>query len=218
MGVVRVRVSEVPDASEGGGARTMKRGIPRSVNRASLALPPTVGAKALFLKPKKNKFFHKRFSLTPLCLKTTAHQYTCPKSFAGVQRRFLESGLWRGVGQRPALLHRHDTSTSITPNSKLRQLRHISPHPSNSKWKKCGISQILQKTLANGEKVCYNVIRRNNRITLIKSGGGTGPMKPGNLSVKRKRCQFLRDETCVIPRRRGLFYCREVLYSQKANG
>jgi hypothetical protein len=24
-------------------------------------------------------------------------------------------------------------------------------------------------------------------------------MKPGNLSVKRKRCQFLRDETCVIP-------------------
>ena len=24
-------------------------------------------------------------------------------------------------------------------------------------------------------------------------------MKPGNLSVDRKRCQFLRDETCVIP-------------------
>ena len=24
-------------------------------------------------------------------------------------------------------------------------------------------------------------------------------MKPGNLSVRRKRCQFLRDETCVNP-------------------
>ena len=168
--------------------------------------------------PRKNKFPHNRLRLAHLYPQPTAHQHPCPKSFAGVQRRFLESGLWQGVGQRPALLHRHDTSTSIAPNSKLRQLRHISPHPSNIKWKKCGISQILQKTLANGEKVCYNVIRRNNRITLIKSGGGTGPMKPGNLSVKRKRCQFLRDETCVIPRRRGLFYCREVLYSQKANG
>jgi len=26
--------------------------------------------------------------------------------------------------------------------------------------------------------------------TLIKSGGGTGPMKPGNRARKRQRCQF----------------------------
>jgi len=48
-------------------------------------------------------------------------------------------------------------------------------------------------------------VKSSNQITLIKSGGGTGPVKPGNLSEDRKRCQFLRDETCVIPSETGAF-------------
>ena len=41
-------------------------------------------------------------------------------------------------------------------------------------------------------------------------------MKPGNLSVRRKRCQFLRDETCVNPSETRAFlflthkHCRHV--------
>jgi len=59
----------------------------------------------------------------------------------------------------------------------------------------------MKKSLDNGEKT--DILSQENSIHLIKSGGGNGPMKPGNLRKQgAKSGGKSRDEETLFHARR----------------
>ena len=48
----------------------------------------------------------------------------------------------------------------------------------------------IDKTIAYTNLLCYNIYVEKNKYFLIKSGGGTGPVKPDNL----QKCKVLNPD------------------------